>query len=263
MTISPALGCVVYFDADLSADSGALVALWERLTLAGPADQLTQWTSSERTQQLHKPELFDAISLRREIESGVTASAAVETPPSTPDRERLLVLAQTTPAPKLRESVPPRQWRYSVVVALGPVPLTRLGPQAAVDAVVAFADAVMVKAGVMHWTETTSYAGALAMGAGGGLTATQEGRVADSLYWRSHWGRIIRGPEWGTFLSAAHVDQLGSLTTVEDSCAHVIRLASGGAFLQLTDVREPILDGDIPPQLAALRSALIPLLGVK
>ena len=227
MTTSPALGCVVYFDTDLSADASPLVALWERLTPGGPACQLTQWTSSERTQQLHKPKPFDAISLRHKIESGKTASAAIETRPSTPDPERLLLLAQTTPAAKLRESVPPRQWRYSVVVALGPIPLSRLGPQAVVDAVVAFADAVMVKAGVMHWTETTSYAGALAMGAGGGLTAMQEDRVADSLYWRSHWGRIIRGPEWGTFLSAAHVDQLGSLTTVGDSCAHVVRLASG------------------------------------
>lgn len=261
MTSAPALGCAVYFDTDLAADAGPLAVLWDRLAPAVPADRLTQWTSSERTQQVGKPAPFVAESLRRKIERGDTASAALETRPGTPDPEQLLVLAQTTPAAKLREGVPPRHWRYSLIVALGAIPLARLGPQAAVDAVVAFASAVVVKAGVMHWTATTSYASGLAMGAGGGLTAAQEGRVADSLYWRTHWGRIIRGPSWGTFLSGAHVDQLGGLTSVQGSCARVVPLASGGAFLQLTEVREPVLDGDLPPRLAALGSALVRLQG--
>lgn len=261
MPLSPALGCAVYFDTNLSAGAGPLLTLWERLIITVPLDQLTQSTVSEKTQQLGKPGPFNAVSLRRKIESGSTADAAVQTRPSIPDPERLFVLAQTTPVAKLREGVPPRHWKYSMVAALGPIQLARIGPQAVVDAMVEFADAVTVKAGVMHWTETTSFASGLAMGSGGGLTAALERQITDSMYWRTYWGRMIRGPAWGTFLSSTHVDQLGGLAAVRGSCARVLRLASGGAFLQLTDIAEPVLDGEVPPRLAALRSALAPLLG--
>ena len=81
-------------------------------------------------------------------------------------------------------------------------------------------------------------------------------RVADSLYWRSYWGRIIRGPAWGTFLSAAHVEQIGGLDSVRSSSARIEQLASGGAFVQLTDVGDPILDGSSRPELAVLESTL-------
>jgi hypothetical protein len=47
---------------------------------------------------------------------------------------------------------------------------------------------------------------------------------------------VIRGPAWGTFLGAPHVDKLGGMTRIEreSGCARVIALESGGAYLQTT-----------------------------
>ena len=84
-----------------------------------PSDRVTQWTTSEATQQVGKPARADLDALRRVIASGTVASAAIETAPRTPDPDRVLVLAQTTPVAKLREGVPPRHWRYNLVVAIG------------------------------------------------------------------------------------------------------------------------------------------------
>ncbi len=251
-----ALGCAIYFDTDLSADTTALFALWDALAPAASAE-VTQWITAERTQQVGKPVAFDASALRQRIEHGEAASVAIETAPKTADEERVLVLAQTTPAARLRDAVPPRHWKYNLVVALGARPLERIGRQTAVDAVVACADHIGVKAGVMHWTATTSFASGLAMGAaGGGLSASEEARITDSLYWRSHWGRIVRGPAWGTFLGSAHVERLGGLDKLRPSCTRIVPLRSGGAFLQLTSVDEPILDGEDDDRIARLRGAL-------
>lgn len=254
-----ALGAALYFDSDLSADSSGLFTLWKELAPAA-GSKLTHWITSERTQQVEKPVALDIETLRRRIEAGEAASAAIETTPKTLDAERVLVLAQTTPTARLQEGVPPRHWRYSLVVTIGAGPLRRLGRQVAVDAIVACADRVAVKAGVVFWTETTSFASGLAMGAaGGGLSADQEARITDSLYWRSHWGRIVRGPAWGTFLGKSHVAQFEGLEEVRARCARVVMLGSGGAFVQLTSVDEPIIEGQPDERLAMLRATLGPL----
>ena len=251
-----ALGCALYFDTDLSADPTALFALWERLAPAS-SSQMTQWTTSERSQQVEKPAALDIDTLRHRITAGETASAAIETAPKTPDRECVLVLAQTTPAARLREGTPPRHWRYSLVVAMGAGPLSRIGRRVAVDAIVEVADRVAVKAGVIHWAQTTSFASGLAMGAAGaGLSADEEARITHSLYWRSHWGRIVRGPSWGTFLGKSHVAQLDNLAALGARCARAVMLESGGAYLQLTNVDEPVDVAASDQRLTHLRQAL-------
>lgn len=115
-----------------------------------------------------------------------------------------------------------------------------------------FAAAVSATAGVALWSPSLSYARALAfLSSGDDLTKEQAGRVADSYYWRSKWGEVIRGPEWGTFLSAAHVAKLEGRPL---PAAKLTWLATGGAFVQATaqpfDVDAP------PPELALLREAL-------
>ena len=114
-----------------------------------------------------------------------------------------------------------------------------------------FAAGVAATAGVVLWSPSLSYARALALLASGDdLTKEQASRVSDAYYWRSKWGDVIRGPEWGTFLSAAHVAKLAE----RELPAAVTRLFSGGAFVQVT--AEPF-DVDVAaPALAALREAL-------
>lgn len=260
---APALGCALYFDTDLSANPEPLAGLI-RSIFGEASRELTQWTTSEKTQQVGAPAPFKLAALLRRISSGAVASAAVETPPRTLDQDRRLVLAQTTPAAKVRDDVPPRSWRYNLVAALGRASVRELGAARVIDQLLLFAGAVRAKAGVVHWADSASYASGLAMGAGGGLSPAQEARVADSWFWRPHWGRIIRGPAWGTVLSEEHVDRMGGLARIESGCGcfRVAPLSSGGAFLQLTPIDAPIVeDHDEGGQLAALARFLAPVAG--
>lgn len=265
MTDTPALGCAVYFDTELPRDVAPLQELLRSIFgLASRDGAIAQWTTSEQTQQVGAPAKYDLATLSKQIHAGKLASAAVETAAGTLDAQHMLVLAQTTPAAKLRPGVPPRSWRYDLVAAFGAERLRELGAARVIQQLVAFADAVRARAGVIFWAETTSFAAGLAMGAGGGLTAAQEVRVADSRYFRSHWGRIIRGPAWGTFLSAQHVEKLGGLEALKahSGCAHVERLSSGGAFLQLTSVDAPLVEDHAEAgPLCALGKFLAPVMG--
>jgi hypothetical protein len=119
--------------------------------------------------------------------------------------------------------------RYEAVVAVGAERFD------GVETLIKFADSVATRAGVIFVANTMEYARALASGGSGPtLNATQIDRITDGLLTRSRWGDTIRGPAWGTFLGAHHVDKLGGMTRIdrESGCARVIALSSGGAYLQ-------------------------------
>ncbi|HEX7702873.1 MAG TPA: hypothetical protein VF403_19175 [Kofleriaceae bacterium] len=114
---------------------------------------------------------------------------------------------------------------------------------------------VVVHAGIVFWASSATYASAFATGGlTVGLSAAEQRAVRDSHDRSNHWGRIIRGPTWGTFLNAKQVAALDDVSTLPAS--KIVRLASGGAFVQLTPINEPT-DVDSPsPRLDELRSAL-------
>jgi hypothetical protein len=149
----------------------------------------------------------------------------------------------------------PRPWRYHTVIALPSNVVDQIGAATAIDAIVAFADEVVVQAGIVFWASAATYASALATG---GLTselsAAEHRAVRDSHDQSNHWGRIIRGPTWGTFFNAKQIAELDDVSTLPAS--KIVRLASCGAFVQLTPINEPT-DVDSPsPRLDELRSAL-------
>jgi len=119
-----------------------------------------------------------------------------------------------------------------------------------------FAGAVAASAGIVVWSPSLDFARALALlSSGPDLPRARVTALVDAQVTRSRWGAVIRGPEWGTFLSATHVAMLEGCTL---PVAKTIPLASGGAFVQLTD--EPF-DTEVPPaELAALREALAPVM---
>jgi hypothetical protein len=244
-----ALSAALYFDHELAIDPAPLAMLWKRL--AKPP-RLRQWWATTKSSQ--KPRPLDIDGLVAKVASGQTTRAAVESEP-----RGFLVFAQTTPKASLDEGLPPRQWSYDAVIALGPGEIAAIGRQDVLDALCDFAGAVRVKAGIVVWSASLAYATALAMlSSGSELTKAQESRVTNGYYWRTHWGRVIRGPEWGTFLSAAHVTALGDLSRLP--AAKIVSLASGGAFVQLAP--DP-LDVDAPsPKLDELRAVLAPVMPV-
>jgi hypothetical protein len=149
----------------------------------------------------------------------------------------------------------PRPWDYDTVIALPPNVVDQIGATTAIDAIVAFADAVVVQAGIVFWASSPTYASAFATGGlTSGLSAAEQRTVRDSHDQSNHWGRIIRGPTWGTFLNAKQVAAFDDVSTLPAS--KIVRLPSGGAFVQLTPVNEPT-DVDSPsPRLDELRATL-------
>jgi hypothetical protein len=249
--MSLSLGAALYYDHDLSTGPAPLRALWEALTHDIPASRLYQWTGTTRRVGLKVP--FDLAKIEAAVASGAAATAAIETDQGS------LVLSHATPAAELQEPLVPRLWRYDTVIAIDGDDLARVGMQRAVESIVAFADAVAVKAGILYWTDSVAYASALATGGfSGGLTSEQERHVRDSHDLSNHWGRIVRGPAWGTFLNAAQVAILGDLTKLHP--AKVVSLRSGGAYVQLTAIDEATSIDEPSPPLARLRTALAPVL---
>lgn len=236
------LGAVVYHDHDLTADPAPLDVLLRRL---GSTPGLLAW--SARASSSTKPAPFDRDKLVAKVRSSETVTVGVETP------DRSLTLIASTGAP---DSGLPRAWKHDLVLALSNAHVASLGLEVVIGAMCDFASEVDVKAGIALWSPSLAFARALAfLASGTDLTKEQAGRVTDAHYWRRQWGDVIRGPEWGTFLSAAHVAKLDGRAL---PAAKVISLASGGAFVQATseafDLETP------PPSLDALRDTLAPVL---
>lgn len=245
MTLS--LGAALYYDTDLSTNPKSLRALWEALTRNRPGE-LIQWTGTQRTVGAKEP--LDIDSLTEAVASGELATAAIEA-----ESGALLVLSHTTPAAKLPMPLVPRSWKYDTAIAISGDYLAQIGSDHAVDAIVAFADAVAVRAGVVFWADSVTFASGLATGGlTGSLRPEQERAVRDSHDLSNHWGRIIRGPAWGTFLGEAHVTRLGDVASLP--ATRVVRLSSGGAFVQLAPLDEATRVDEASPQLDQLREAL-------
>jgi hypothetical protein len=261
-----ALGAAVYFDKELAADPTPFASLIAPIFgTAASRERFTQWTIRLDNKKARAPRAFELNRLLADITNGTARSAAVETPPQAPDADSMLVCARTTPIARLGESDQLIAWRYDLIAGFGATALATLGAARAIDLIAAFAGAVGATAGVLHWAASFSFASSLAMCASGaGLTPEQDRKVAATYYWRSQWGRCIRGPSWGTVLSATHVDRLGGVRRLEreSGCASVVPLSSNGALLLLTPIDSPIVeDHDDRGRLEALERFLQPVLG--
>jgi hypothetical protein len=94
----------------------------------------------------------------------------------------------------------PRAWKYDLVLAFSAAQIDALGVDPVLTALCDFAGTVKATAGVVLWSPSLSCARALALlASGNNLTKEQASRVSDAYYWRSKWGEVIRGPEWGSF----------------------------------------------------------------
>jgi hypothetical protein len=248
-----ALGAALHFDAELAADPQPFARLVE--TLADGATHLVRW-SFDLKNRPREPAPLDFARLPASIKLGRASIIGIQTPRETPAAERLLVEAYVAPRTARPERFVQTRCRYDAIVGLGHARAT----EDAVAAIVAFADAVAARAGVVHWATTPGYADALAsFGGHGTLTAAQIAHITDMMYWQPRWGDVIRGPAWGTFVNAAHVATLGGIARVERDapCARVVALASGGAFLQATPAA--CAEPDVP--LGELAAFLAPVMG--
>jgi hypothetical protein len=237
-----ALGAALYFDHELAGDVQPLARLWKRIATQ-PA--LRSWTQTATSST--KPVEFNAAQLATRIASGKTRTVGVET------RSRdVTIIAQTAPAETLDRRPPAPRWKYDLAIGLAADRVDELGQETVIDALCEFAGATAALAGIVVWSESVDFARALAfLSSGPGLRPAWVTALVDAQLGRSRWGDVIRGPEWGTFLSAAHVATLAGATL---PVARTIPLASGGVFLQATI--EPFDVAAPPPVLASLREAL-------
>jgi hypothetical protein len=258
-----ALGAAIYHDHDLSVRPDSLLsiirAVFGERSLEG---EYTQSILPAGALKYGKPSRLHLARLANRIDAGEIARVIIETVARTPDCNVRVVIADVTPDPLRREPLTPRDWKYDISAGFGSNPVAALGRDRLTALLVELADCVQAKAGVIHWANSASYASGLAMGAGGGVPEAQERKIAHSYYQRDLWGPVIRGPSWGTFLSACHVEQMGGIGRLEreSGCARVVALRSGGAFLQLTPTSEPLdVDRDDDPRLLALARFLAPI----
>ncbi|MBV8762063.1 MAG: hypothetical protein JO257_32520 [Deltaproteobacteria bacterium] len=262
MSVPLALGFALHHDHVLADDPSPLEALIVALCAELPADQLRNFFVPDGTQKAAPPSAFDRWKLIERVRSGGTWLASVQSAPGTADHAQIEISAGTVGADRASRSL--TKCRYAVWGALGAEPLHHIRAQRAVDAIVAFADAVAVRAGVMHWATTTVYASCLSAGANSSQLSRDENRhVTDLMYWQPRWGLVIRGPQWGTFLGVEHVRTLGGIEKIiaESRCARVVPLASGGAFLQATPLERPIVEGSASDELARIAAYLAPVTG--
>jgi hypothetical protein len=237
-----ALGAALYFDHELAVDPRPLAALWERIATQ-PA--LRSWSQTATSST--KPVDFNPAQLATRVASGKTTTVGVES------RSRdVTIIAQTAPAETLDRRPPAPRWKYDLAVGLAADRVDALGQEAVIDALCEFAGATAASAGIVVWSASVDFARALAfLSSGPDLPPARVTALVDAQVARSRWGEVIRGPEWGTFLSAAHVAMLAGATL---PVVRTVPLTSGGVFLQATvepfDVEAP------PPVLASLREAL-------
>jgi hypothetical protein len=247
----------------LADDPAPLEALIHSLFSGFVADQLRNFYIPDDAQKAPPPSDFDPKKLVERIRTGATWLASVHSTPGTPDAEEVEISVGTVGAARSSRSL--TKCRYALTGAFGPAQLARIGVSQALDAILTFAGAVAVRAGVLHWATTTVYASCLASGGGSNqLTREQNSHITDLLYWQPRWGNVIRGPQWGTFLAAEHVRALGGIDAItrESGCARVIALRSGGAFLQATALDEPIVeDTNNEASMARLAAYLTPVMG--
>ncbi len=259
-----ALSAALYYDFELAASPQPLLALIGELFCGLPGGDLRQWCTLVAPRKSPPPKPLNLERFRRLVERGGAAHAAAETAPNTPDAERMLVRAGTTPIAMRPERFSQTRTRYDAIVVLGAAPLRLVSVQRALEAIIKFADAVSVRAGVVFWAETAAYAEGLAScGGRTSLSHEQIMHITDLMLCQHLWGDVIRGPAWGTFLGAEHVDRLGGIARIEreTGCTRVVSLGSGGAYLQLKPIDEPLVeDRGEDDRLAALSKFLTPVI---
>jgi len=266
MSTVTALSAALHFDHELAADPAPFAvlvrALFGERSSDGAFRQFFVWADGRKPRPPASLELARLLEL---VRSGQAWLTAVETEPGTPADLEMRVAAGTTPHDKPARSV--TRCRYNFDAVFGAARLDELGARRVLDLVIAFGDAVAARAGVVHWAAPTIYAACLAScGGSSQLTPAQSGHIQDLMYWQPRWGDVIRGPQWGTFLGAAHVATLGGIARIEREapCARVVALGSGGAFLEATPIDRPLFEdrGD-PAPLAELARFLAPVMGTR
>jgi hypothetical protein len=260
------MGAALHYDFELAATPRPFEVLVDELFgAASPGGELRHWFIQVEDRKAPPPAPLDLRKLLRLVARGGLAMAAAETAPNTADAGMMLVRADTTPIAKQPERFSQTKCRYDAVAVFGQARLREVGTQRALDVIVQFADAVAARAGVVYWAESAAYAAGLAS-CGGSTTLSRDqiGHITDLMYWQPRWGDVIRGPAWGTFLGAAHVERLGGIGRIERDaeCARVIALRSGSAFLQATPIEAPLVeDRDDGGALPRLADFLAPVMG--
>ena len=254
-----ALGAAIHYDFELAAKPKPFEVLVEGLFgTSSPRGEPRHWFIDVHNRKAPPPAPLNLLKLVRPVAGGGIATAAVETAPNTADPDMMLVRAGTAPIDKQPERFTQTKCLYDAVAVIGSAQLRQVGMQRALDAIVAFA-------GVVHCADSAAYAAGLAScGGSPALSREQVGHITDLMYWRPRWGDIIRGPAWGTFLGAAHVERLGGVGRIErqGACAQVIALHSGGAFLQATPIESLLIEGrDDGGVFARLSQILAPVMG--
>ena len=250
-----ALGAALYYDFSLVEDVAPLGRLLDALAI-GDGPELKQFCVPLAPRR-EKETKVDRAKLFSRITSGELFSALVGRRGDNPDDEVVTVSVSLAPATNAQQENR-AGYRFHAHVELGAAAVARRGVDAIVNALIAFANDVTPRAGVVFPASSAAAALGLATGTQFSDLGEQTNLVIrDIAYEVNVLADRIRTPEWGTFLAKHHVEKMGGIEALRALCPSVRELESGGAFLQLT---KELDDAGIHEKRRALASALAPLL---
>lgn len=233
-----ALGVAIHFNRPLSGDPGPLErllsAIWGGATVDSRFGKHVYGVPG--VMKLKSRSGYERDRILEMIRDG-GADMVLLTPRTVPEEGGVFDLSVDCASPdRLPDEAEDRPWRYQLGLAIGSRHLEAIGHDAVVTSVLATAEELDAVAGVIFPASSDNAATALVTLAGGdGLPREVKRRIRPLLMMADQWGDTIRGPEWGTLLSAKHVDQLGGIDAVTTMGTWTTRaLSSGGAYVQLT-----------------------------
>lgn len=258
---SMSFGMVLYFDTPVYAHG----ALFERLLqeqgpgqgrpLVAYADQMHLFKAGDtRVARPKKPQL---AALLKAMGNSSLRAWSLATDIAKPEAQRMEFYVDCGEEEAARENAF-RPWLYTIRLVVGG---SVFSSEALASFTCAIADVVHPKAGVILAKSRYELAGCYLSHSAYGELSEADKQVINEMR-PNQWGRCVRGPQWGTLLSPAHVETLGGLAALETH-SHLFSwtgLTGGGAFVQCLASPETLETEAGQGQLAVLGRFLKPVL---
>ena len=250
-----ALGLVLYFNEDIRDHTAALEEFFSTAVKGQnfSAYFLQQIFISQKTNKPGKSAAFNLSRFITKINQGKSRMALAINQNDAGHEFSVLSIDCSPKASAIKE-VESQAWLYELTFFIDTAKYPEFTPEIFVELGLILANELNPIAGVIISGELPYLSRYLQCAGSDGLNQKEIQRIDTLYYQRSRWGAdIIRGPEWGTFLSDKHLAQLGgydSFKTAVKDCK-LTMLNKGGAYLQMPE-NQNIENPNIP--IAILQS---------
>lgn len=243
-----ALGLALYFNQDIS-DTAVLEKFFNTVVQGQSLSAyfLQQIFISQKTNNPSKSAVFNVSRFIAKIKQGKSRMALAINQDETGQELATLSLDCSPKASALKE-IESQVWLYELTFFIDTTKYPEFTPEVFVESGLILANELNPIAGVIISGELPYLSHYLQCAGSDGLSQKQIQRIDALYHQRSRWGAdIIRGPEWGTFLSEKQLIQLGGYDRLKESIkdCKLVMLDKGGIYLQIPE-NQTIENPNIP-----------------